>query len=195
MPSPIGTRVAVIGTTSAGKSTLAERLARDLAVPFVELDALNWEPNWHSLAEHDPDEFERRIREATAGDGWVVAGSYSTFSRKVFWPRLHTIIWLDLPLPQVLWRVVGRSWRRSRSKELLWGTNTERFLPQLKVWSQESLIWWAVTQHGRKRRDTIAAMADPQWTHIRFVRLTSTQEVDDFTRNIEAALAGVEGGP
>ena len=28
-------------------------------------------------------------------------------------------------------------------------------------------------------------MADPQWAHIRFIRLTSVAEVDEFTRLIE----------
>lgn len=189
MTSPIGTRIAVIGNTSAGKSTLGARLAGALGVPFVELDALNWRPNWYSLAEHEPGEFTRLLTEATAGDGWVVAGSYSGFSKQVFWPRLETIIWLDLPLPLILRRVITRSWHRARTKELLWGTNYERFLPQLKVWDRDSLIWWAVTQHRRKRRDNIAAMADPRWAHIRWVRLTSMREVETFRRSIEESLS------
>lgn len=188
--SALGRRVAVIGNTSAGKSTLGARLARHLGVPFVELDALNWEPNWHALTEHDPAEFERRLRDATAGDGWVVAGSYSNFTQRIFWDRLETVVWLDPPLPQIVWRVLTRSWRRWRTKELLWGTNYERFFPQLAVWrKEESLLWWAVTQHPRKRRNTIAAMADPRWSHIRWVRLTSSREVQAFTAAVEAAAA------
>jgi adenylate kinase family enzyme len=188
--SGIGRRIHVIGNTSAGKSTLALRLARALEVPFVELDALNWEPDWVGLHDVDPDEFERRIREATAGDSWVVAGSYTGFSQRAFWPRLQTVIWLDLPLPQLLWRVLARSWRRWRSRELLWGTNYERFWPQLMVWrKEESLVWWLVTQHRRKRRGMLHYMADPRWAHIRFVRLTSSAEVELFARAVEAVLA------
>ena len=55
-----------------------------------------------------------------------MAGLYATFSQRVFWPRLQMAIWLDLPLPRLVWRVVARSWRRWRSKELLWGTNRIR---------------------------------------------------------------------
>ncbi|MDA0269420.1 MAG: hypothetical protein O2798_00335 [Chloroflexi bacterium] len=187
--SPIGRRIHVMGNTSAGKSTLAARLASALDVPFVELDALNWMPGWVGLSETDPDEFRRRIAEATAGDGWVVAGSYSNFSREGFWDRLETVVWLDLPLPQILVRVVTRSWRRWRSKELLWGTNTEDFWHQLMVWRKEdSLIWWAVTQSGRKRRTMLAWQADPRWAHVRFIRLRSSAEIEAFTRAIEAAI-------
>ncbi len=187
--SPIGRRIHVMGNTSAGKSTLGARLASALDVPFVELDALNWEPGWVGLNATNSEEFERRIQEATAGDGWVVAGSYTGFSQRVFWPRLQTVVWLDLPLPQLVWRVLARSWRRWRSKELLWGTNYERFWPQLMVWRKEdSLIWWAVTQQRRKRRSMLSYMVDPRWAHIHFVRLTSSTEIESFTQAIESVL-------
>ena len=97
MPSPIGQRVHVIGTTGSGKSTLGARLAAQFEVPFVELDALNWLPDWVGLADTDPAEFRRRIAGATAGDQWVVAGSYARHSTEVLWGRLDTVIWIDLP--------------------------------------------------------------------------------------------------
>jgi len=37
-------RLVVVGTTGAGKSTLAKRLSETLGLNFVELDALYWEP-------------------------------------------------------------------------------------------------------------------------------------------------------
>jgi adenylate kinase family enzyme len=186
--SPVSQRIHVLGNVGAGKSTLAARLARALEVPFVELDALNWEPGWVGLNATNPEEFERRTREATAGDGWVVAGSYLGFSQRVFWPQLETVVWLDLPLPQLLWRIVTRSWRRWRSRELLWGTNYERFWPQLMVWrKEESLVWWAVTQQRRKRRSMLECMTDPRWAHLRFVRLTSSAEAEAFARAIESS--------
>ena len=43
-------RIVVIGNTCAGKSTLAAGLAKKLSVPFVDLDALYWEPNWRPAA-------------------------------------------------------------------------------------------------------------------------------------------------
>ena len=38
----------------------------------------------------------------------------------------------------------------------------------------------------RKRNAMLAHLADPRWTHIRFVRLTSAREVEAFA----AAVAG-----
>ena len=182
---PVGRRVHVIGNSCAGKSILGAQMATAFGVPFVELDALNWEPDWVGLNETDPEKLEFRIAEATKGNGWVVAGSYERFSRRTFWPRLETVVWLDLPMGQLLWRVLIRSWRRWRTKELLWGTNYERFWPQLMVWKKEdSLVWWIVTQHRRKRRNMLTYIGDRRWQHIRFVRLRSSADVVAFSHSM-----------
>jgi adenylate kinase family enzyme len=184
----VGRRIHVIGNSCSGKSTLAAQLAATLDIPLVELDALNWLPGWVGLNETDPAEFERRIREATSGDAWVVAGSYAGFARRLFWDRLETVVWLDLSMPLLLRRVIARSWRRWRSRELLWGTNHESFWRQLMVWKKEdSLVWWIVTHHEAKRRAMRAARADPAWSHIRFIHLTSPSAVREFVASIESA--------
>jgi len=175
----IGQRIQVTGNRCAGKSSLAEKLAQQLCVPFVELDALHWEPNWVGLSDVNPQLFRARI--------WVVAGSYTGFSQAVFWPRLETLIWLDLPRWLLLVRLCKRSWRRSRSKELLWGSNREQFWSQFKLWHREdSLVWWIWTQHARKRRQMLAIGQDPRWAHIRVIRLGSVREVSSFLRSFAA---------
>ncbi|HVK40672.1 MAG TPA: adenylate kinase [Candidatus Kapabacteria bacterium] len=177
----IGRRIQILGNSCAGKSTLGAELSRSLGLPLVELDALNWLPGWVGLNETDPQEFERRIREATAGDAWVVAGSYAAFTRRAFWDRLETVIWLDLPMSLLLARVLARSWRRWRTKELLWGTNYESFFDHFKLWrGDDSLIWWIVTQHARKRRSMLRLQSAPEWSHIRFIRLRSLAEIREF---------------
>ena len=186
-PCAIGRRVQVVGPSNSGKSTLAERLARALHADFVELDALNWLPGWVGLHRTDPDELRRRFRNATRGDDWIVAGSYSAHSQPVFWSRLETVIWLDLPLRVILVRFFRRSWRRWRRQELLWGTNVERFWLHFAVWrSSDSLLYWILFQYHRKRRDILRWTQDPRWSHIRFVRLRSASEVERFARAMEA---------
>ena len=175
-----------MGNSGSGKTTLATRLAQALDADLVELDAFNWESGWVALNESDPEELERRFRAATGGERWVAAGSYARLCQRAFWPRLDAIVWLDLPLRICVWRLLRRTWRRWRSRELLWGTNYERLGHMLKIWRRDNLLLWTVTQHGRKRNAMLAHQADPRWTHIHFVRLTSTREVEAFV----AAVAG-----
>ncbi len=184
--APIGPRIHVTGNSGSGKSTLAARLAKAIDAPFVELDALNWLPGWVGLNAEDPAELERRFRCATQGERWVTAGSYTALAQRTFWPRLSTIIWLDLPAPLLVYRVLHRSWRRWRNAELLWDTNRERFWPHCALWrGEESLVWWIATQHSRKRLQTKRAMAEPRWAHIRFVRLASSADVEALAAAVE----------
>ena len=179
-------RIHVIGNSCSGKSTLGQQLAARLDIPFVELDALNWESDWVGLNETNPAELERRIREATKGDAWVVAGSYESFSKRVFWSQLQTVIWLDFPMRILIFRMIKRSWRRWRSAELLWGKNYEEFWPQLMFWRKEdSLLWWIVTQYERKREGMLHNIANPQWNHIKFIKLSSLSEIQKFTQLVE----------
>jgi adenylate kinase family enzyme len=168
-------RIVVIGNTGSGKSTLAQELARRLDLEFVELDALFWEPGW---TEPEPEVFRERVRAATAGECWVAAGQYFNRTEDILWPRAQVAVHLDLGLPRSLYRVAARSWRRWRQHELLWGTNTESFWKHLKLWSQDSLLHWAVKSHLTRRPAMLARRSDPRWAHIDFVRLRSPREVE-----------------
>ena len=108
--SAIGARIHVMGNSGSGKTTLAARLAKALDADLVELDALNWEPGWAALNESDPEELERRSRAATEGERWVTDGSYTGLCQRAFWPRLDTIVWLDLPLRVCVWRLLRRTY-------------------------------------------------------------------------------------
>ena len=182
----VGQRILVWGNSCSGKSTLTKQLGQQLGYPVVELDALNWLPNWVGLNATDPEELKRRMREATAGDQWIADGSYTNESRQAFWPRLDTVIWLDLPRTLLLKRCWVRSWRRWRDQELLWGTNRESFFTHLQVWrGEESLFWWIYTQHHRKRADAEKFLTDGTWRDVELIRLTSEQEVADFRNSLD----------
>src|SRR5436189_6454500 len=108
----LGTRLVVVGTSGSGKTTIAARLAALLAVPNVELDALQHGPNSEQATEA---QLRERAAAATTGDGWVVDGNYSAV-RDVVWPRATTIVWLHydrgVGMRRVLWRSVERARRR-----------------------------------------------------------------------------------
>jgi len=46
VPPPDLSRVVVVGTSCAGKTTFARRLAGIVGAAHVELDALHWGPLW-----------------------------------------------------------------------------------------------------------------------------------------------------
>ena len=181
-----GQRLLTWGNSCSGKSSLAEAIAESEGFTFVELDALNWLPNWVGLNTTDPDRLEQLFREATEGDTWIAAGSYSEQAKAAFWPKLETIIWLDLPRHLLMRRCFKRCFLRWWNKELLWGTNRENFFAHFMVWrGEDSLFWWVWTQHARKRRDSWRYMTDPKWSHIRWVHLRSEHEVNRFIESLK----------
>jgi len=182
-PSNLGRRILIYGSSCSGKSTLGQELADHLGVPFVELDAINWLPGWVGLDKTDPDELVLRFNAATSGEGWVAAGSYTRYAQASFWPRLDSLVFLDLPRWLLIVRVIRRSWVRWRTKELLWGTNTESFWKQLAFWrGEDSLIWWIWNNFDKRRMQVSETEGDPRWRHIRIIRVNGTREVDRFRR-------------
>jgi len=168
--------VSLVGNSGSGKSTLALALAARLGVPCVELDAIFHQPGWTELP---PEEFRARVEDAAAGDAWVIDGNYGAV-RDLVWARADTVVWLDLPRPVVMWRVVARTVRRAARRQELWNGNRE---PWSNFWSlrpQRSIVAWAWTQHRQYRARYEVAMADPAWAHLRFVRLRSAADVRRF---------------
>ncbi|MDT9150914.1 shikimate kinase, partial [Escherichia coli] len=56
-------KINVVGTSGVGKSTLAQRLAAALSLPYIELDRLYWRPEWEGAPD---EEFFASIAQATA---------------------------------------------------------------------------------------------------------------------------------
>ena len=188
MVAKIGKRIIVVGSSGSGKSTLGEKLAARMGASFIELDGLHWEPGW-KMAETDV--FQGRIREAIAPESWVMAGNYTSKQQDVSWPEADTIIWLDLPFPTVMNRVIRRCWQRHRDQEGLWGTdNRENFWKHLMLWdTEESLISYTIKTHRARRRQFERYSRDPRWSHITFVRLRSPEEVERFLNHLQPRFA------
>jgi adenylate kinase family enzyme len=171
---PLPSRVIVIGTTSAGKTTAGRLVAAILGAPHVELDALWWGPGWR---EAGADVLRERVAAALAGDRWVVDGNYSV-ARDLIWPRADAALWLDYSFPRIMARLTKRTARRIVSGEELWNGNTERdrilhvFLPK------HSLYVWAARTHWRHRRQWLEAFREPQHARIRLVRARSPRDTE-----------------
>ena len=173
-------RVVVIGTTSSGKSTLAEQLAKRLDLNFIELDALHWEVDWKeaSLAE-----FRERVETATKAKRWIVAGNYSIV-RDLVWPRAEAVSWLDYSLGRIFWQLTRRTFSRWWTQELLWGKNREKLWPHFKLWSQESLFHWLFKTYWRRKRETPELLALPQHQHLKVMRFQHPNDTEKWMKEI-----------
>ncbi|MGI0494446.1 AAA family ATPase [Alkalinema pantanalense CENA528] len=167
-------RIAIVGTTGSGKTTLARRVAELLDLVHVELDGLQWEPHWTPAEEAT---FRDRITQALSGDCWVVDGNYSRV-RDLIWQRADTIVFLDYSFWVVFWRLLGRTWRRSFYREELWNGNRENF--QLSFLSSDSVLWWMVKTYRKRRCEYPLLFQRSDYAHLSVIHLTSPQQTEQW---------------
>jgi adenylate kinase family enzyme len=167
-------RIVVIGTTSAGKSTLAKILAEKMCGDFIELDALHWEPDW---VEAKLEVFRERVETATSSQVWVVAGNYHVV-RDLVWSKADAVIWLDYSFPLIFWRLLTRTIRRWTTQEELWNGNREQFWGHFKIWSEESLFHWLFKSYWRRKREIPKLLAVPEYSHLKVIHFLKPKEAD-----------------
>lgn len=163
-------RVVIIGTSGAGKTTLARHLASRLNMPHIEFDAYRHGPNWTPTPNHI---LRQNVAKAIAADRWIADGNYSVV-RDLVWPRATAIIYLDYAFPVVFYRLFCRTISRAAKRTVLWNGNRE------KLWwhffTKESLFLWAFQTHWSRKQSLLAAFDLPQHRHLAVFRLRSPRE-------------------
>ena len=159
-------RVHLIGSSGAGKTTLGRALAAALALPFVDLDDLFWEPGWQSVSHA---ELARRLAPTLAAPGWVVAGNYRATTERHVWPLVTHVLVLDLPLPHLLWRTTWRTLRRGVTGEPCCNGNRESLS---RLFHRDGLVRYLL-RHGRARHERQRRLhLEPALAHARVLRHT-----------------------
>lgn len=153
-PSAPFDRVVLWGVTGSGKSSAAAAISRATGIPCTSVDDVTWQPGW---AQTDVGEQRRAFVDICAGERWVLDTAYSTW-RDVVLSRVDLVVGLDYPRWLSLGRLLRRTARRVRTRELVCNGNVET-LPQ--VFSSDSIIAWHFRSFARKRDGMRAALIAP----------------------------------
>lgn len=173
-------RVLVAGVSGSGKSTLSRHIAKILDLPCTEIDGLFHGPDWTKRPE-----FETDVEAFTSHESWVTEWQYSSV-RELLAERADTVVWLDLPYPLVLSRVVRRTLRRRLRHEELWNGNQE---PPLRTFftDPEHIVRWSISTRNLYRKRIPALAADHP--HLTVVRLRRQRDVAPWLRDVLQPLA------
>lgn len=168
-------RVLVIGSSGAGKSVFAARLAERTGLPLVHLDAIYWSPGWVATPK---EAWTRTVDALLARDAWVMDGNYAgTLDRRL--AACDTAVFLDLPRTLCLWRALKRRivyHRRAR--------------PDMRPGNEERLAWpfirWIWTYPAERRPGVLAKLAALR-ADQRAVVLRSPAEIESFLHALPAS--------
>ena len=175
----LGQRICVVGTSGAGKTFVAEALARKLSLRYVCIDALIWRANWEPMSR---EEQLIAFNEATRESGWVCDGNLGASAEdRLLLERCDTIVWLDLPRWQVHSAIAWRTFARVWTKEPLWHGNVEHWRT---MFSLDSMIWWSIKTYARRRRAYATLLAGPDFADKVRLRLGSRREVDAWLASL-----------
>lgn len=149
-------RVLVVGSTGAGKTTLAQAVAERLSLPFHEMDALALvAPRWGENPRLVED-----VSRISSGPSWIFDSFGHPQVRDLLWSRADTIVWLDYSRPLVMRRVLRRSAARTLLRRRVFGGNVET----VGGWfSADHPARWAWSQYGNRRADIAGRCADPRF--------------------------------
>ncbi len=175
-------RILVVGTTGAGKTTLARSLSERLNIPHIEVDGIRHGPNW---TETPDDLFRERVSAAIEGKpAWVIDGNYSVL-RDITWARATTIIWLDYSFPVVFSQLFRRTISRSVHQTVLWNGNRESLWKHF--FTRDSLLLWAFKTHWRRRRQLPRELTLPQHAHLQVIRFPYPSQTRRWLRTVTAS--------
>lgn len=175
---PLGPRIVVVGVTGAGKTTLAKNLSTVTGIPYVELDAIHWLPNWEMV---ETGLFRQKVTEITAADCWILDGNYRK-ARDLIWTRATTLIWLDYAFLLTFWQLIKRSMRRIITQEELWNGNRESVKGMF--FSKDSLLLWSIQTFSKFRKSYPELLAQPENAHLQVIRLKSPKETHQFLESL-----------
>lgn len=162
-------RVLVAGVSGAGKTTLARRLSARLGLPYTELDGLFHGPQWTPRPQFLDD-----VRALAGRDAWVTEWQYDA-ARPLLVARAEVLVWLDLPFPLVLLRVVRRTIARRLRREVLWNGNREGPLWTFLT-DPEHVVRWSVST--RRKLDRLVPDVAERLPELTVVRLRSRRDVE-----------------
>ena len=168
-------RILVAGVSGVGKTTLATRISQATGIPHTEIDALQHGENWTPR-----ETFRDDVERFTRASAWITEWQYREV-RPLLAERADTLVWLDLPTPLVMSRVIRRTFRRRLRREELWNGNIESPLWTFFTEPDHIIRWAWRTRKVWSSHVAEAAAAHPD---LQVIRLRSSVEVEGWLNSL-----------
>jgi hypothetical protein len=135
------------------------------------------------------DAFRAAVDRVTQCEGWVLAGNYGK-ARDLMWPRADTLVWLDLPLPQILRRSAVRALRQWWTAEPICNGNRQTLARIIN--GRASLLGYTLRTYHRRRHELPQALGRPEHACAKVVHLRSVADIARWQGNFQAGNTPVD---
>jgi adenylate kinase family enzyme len=168
-------RIAIVGCSGGGKSSLSRALGARLGLPVVHLDTLFWQPGWR---ESGLEEFRPKVEAWAARERWIIEGNFTSASALRF-ARADTVIWVEPPIWLCLVRAILRSaFAFGRARADLAPGCPERF---------DLAFYRYILAWNRVTRPKMAQVLAERAAQARLVRLADKRQVAAFLAGLTPA--------
>ena len=174
-------RYLVIGTSGAGKSTFAKKLACKVQASYIELDSHYWGPDWQAVP---PEQFKHSVVEATQGTCWVADGNYSAV-RDLLWSRATHVVWLNYGRFTVFSRLLRRTLGDGITRKHLSHGNRESL--RMTFFSKDSVLLWSLSTYAKNQSKFAALREHGEFAHLQWIEFSEPSEASMFLKAIAAS--------
>ena len=126
-------KIAIIGYSGSGKSTMAKCISERFGIPVLYLDTVHWLPGW---VERETDESRRIVKEFLDTHGeWVIDGNYKKLEHERRMREADHIVFMDFPRIRCFFRAWKRARRfRGKTRESITDGCEEKFDAEFRRW-------------------------------------------------------------
>lgn len=147
-------KIIIIGSPGAGKSTFARKLRDVTHLPLYYLDMLWHKPDRTNISR---EEFDIRLRELVQKDRWIIDGNYQR-TLEIRFKACDTVFLLDFPVETCLFGVKSRIGKKR--EDLPWIESgpeiNEEFKQQIIDFPQDALPQiYKLIEKYRKNRNIV----------------------------------------
>jgi adenylate kinase family enzyme len=165
-------RIAIVGISGTGKSTLARSISQVLQIPIIHMDEHIWDVHWRERA---IEETERTLRATLQGSSWIVEGYIHPCAKEKL-DHADLVLFLDYSGWTAMWGGFCRWWKYRQGKR-----------PEMPEGCIEKLSW-KYLQVMRKRLERPELIDALKGVENKIVSLTSRKMTAKWLASLSDSL-------
>ena len=164
-------RILIIGSSGAGKSSLAKRLHDKSGIELIHLDQYYWKPGW---IRPETVEWEEMVKKLLLRESFIMDGNYrNTIDLRLL--LADTIVFLDMSRWVCFFRIWKRRFEKKRTDEITG-------CPERVSWD---LLHWVLWKYPHVARKDMLQRLGKVKSEKKMIVLRSNKEIEDFLENFK----------